>query len=179
MNISLQVNGIQKEWSAAPGETLLKVLRREGYFGAKFGGCEKGECGACTVLLDGIPVNSCGMLAAQAAGHRIETIENTGQHPEQGWKKTEGLSVIQQAFVEIGAIQCGYCTPAMVLAAQVLLATTLNPSEDQVREALSGILCRCTGYQKPVQAILRAAAILRGENVLPIAGLPVAGGNPP
>ncbi|RPJ51236.1 MAG: xanthine dehydrogenase, partial [Chloroflexi bacterium] len=175
MSISLQVNGVHKEWSAAPGDTLLQVLRREGYFGAKFGGCEKGECGACTVLLDGKPVNSCGMLAAQADGHRVETIENTGQHPEQGWKKTEGLSVIQQAFVEIGAIQCGYCTPAMVLAAQTLLANNPHPDEWQVRESLSGILCRCTGYQKPVQAILRAAAILRGESVLPISGTPVAG----
>ncbi len=152
----------------------MHLLRREGYFGAKFGGCEKGECGACTVLLDGKPVNSCAMLAAQASGHRVETIERSGQHPEQGWKKTEGLSVIQQAFVEIGAIQCGYCTPAMVLAAQALLGENPNPDEGQVREALSGILCRCTGYQKPVQAILRAAALLRGETVLPISGTPVA-----
>jgi putative selenate reductase molybdopterin-binding subunit len=175
MNISLEVNGIQKEWPTAPGDTLLQVLRREGYFGAKFGGCEKGECGACTVLLDGKPVNSCGMLAAQAHGHRVETIENTGQHPDQGWKKTEGLSVIQQAFVEIGAIQCGYCTPAMVLAAQALLAANPDPDEAEIRESLSGVLCRCTGYQKPVQAILRAAAILRGESVLPVGGTPVAG----
>ena len=179
MNITLQVNGVQKDWAAAPGETLLHLLRREGYFGAKFGGCEKGECGACTVLLDGKPVNSCAMLAAQASGHQVETIERSGQHPEQGWKKTEGLSIIQQAFVEIGAIQCGYCTPAMVLAAQALLGENPNPDEGQVREALSGILCRCTGYQKPVQAILRAAALLRGETVLPISGTPVASEPPP
>ena len=100
-----------------------------------------------------------------------------------GLEKTEGLSVIQQAFLESGAIQCGYCTPAMVLAAQSLLAETLNPSEDQIREVFSGILCRCTGYQKPVQAVLRAAAVLRGETVTPIRGTsvspdPVPGGEP-
>jgi len=175
MKISLQVNGVQNEWQVTPDDTLLKVLRREGYFGAKFGGCENGECGACTILLDGKPVNSCAMLAAQADGHQIETIEGVGQHPDQGWKKTEGLSIIQQAFVESGAIQCGYCTPAMVLAAQALLSENPDPSEEAVREALSGVLCRCTGYQKPVQAVLRAAAILRGEAVFPIVGPPAAG----
>lgn len=175
MNITLQVNGVHKEWVVSQEDTLLRVLRREGYFGAKFGGCEKGECGACTVLLDGKPVNSCSMLATQASGHQVLTIESSGQHPEQGWRKTDGLNAIQQAFVEIGAIQCGYCTPAMVLAAQALLAENNRPDEAQVREALSGILCRCTGYQKPVQAVLRAAAILRGETVLPISGAPVAG----
>jgi putative selenate reductase molybdopterin-binding subunit len=168
MKLSFLVNGVQKDWQALPGETLLHVLRREGFFGVKFGGCQEGECGACTVLLDGQPVNSCTMLAAQAYGHRIDTIEGAGQHPEQGWKKTDGLSVIQQAFVETGAIQCGYCTPAMVMAAQALLQETPDPSEDEVREALSGVLCRCTGYLKPVQAILRAAAVLRGELVPPI-----------
>ncbi len=175
MQISLKINGIQKEWDVSPGDTLLHILRREGYFGAKFGGCQKGECGACTVLLDGKPVNSCALLAAQASGHQVETIEGVGQHPEQGWKKTEGLSVLQKAFVEIGAIQCGYCTPAMILAAQALLEANNSPSEVEVREALSGILCRCTGYQKPIQAVLRAAAILRGEAVLPIASTPMIG----
>ena len=176
MNITIEVNGTQQEWQAAPGSTLLELLRREGYFGAKFGGCQKGECGACTVLLDGKPVNSCSMLAAQADGHRIETIEAVGEHPEQGWRKTEGLSVLQQAFVDSGAIQCGYCTPAMILAGQTLLDHQPEPSEEQVREALSGVLCRCTGYLKPVQAVLRAAAILRGEYVPPIEGGLPAGG---
>ena len=178
MNINLTINGVMKELHADASDTLLHVLRREGYFGAKFGGCQHGECGACAILLDGKTVNSCSMLAAQAEGHTIETIEGVGQHPDQGWKKTEGLSVIQQAFVESGAIQCGYCTPAMVLAAQALLETTPDPSEDQVREALSGVLCRCTGYAKPVQAILRAAAILRGEYVPPI-NLPTGDGGVP
>lgn len=177
MGILLRVNGFLKTFEIAPSDTLLALLRREGYFGAKFGGCEHGECGACTVLLDGKPVNSCSMLAAQADGHAIQTIEGAGQHPDQGWKKTEGLSVIQEAFVESGAIQCGYCTPAMVLAAHSLLAKDPNPSEEQVREVLSGVLCRCTGYLKPVQAVLRAAAILRGEWVPPIT-MPQTGEGP-
>ncbi len=173
MRISLAVNGVQQNWEAAPGTTLLELLRREGYFGAKFGGCEHGECGACTILLDGKAVNSCSMLAAQADGHTVETIEGIGQHPEQGWKKTEGLHPIQQAFVDTGAIQCGYCTPAMVLAAKALLEDEPSPSEEQVREALSGVLCRCTGYLKPVQAVLRAAAVLRGEPVHEIGEAPI------
>jgi len=170
MNIRLNVNGDLKNWSAAPHETLLEVLRREGFFGTKYGGCEKGECGACAVLLDGRPVNSCSMLAVQADGHRIDTIEALGEHPEQGWKKTEGLHILQQSFIETGAIQCGYCTPAMILAAKSLLVSNPNPSEDQVRDAISGVLCRCTGYEKPVQAVLRAAAQMRGEPVPPISG---------
>jgi putative selenate reductase molybdopterin-binding subunit len=167
-NITLQINGIHKSFSILPADTLLSVLRREGYFGVKFGGCQNGECGACAVLFDGRPVNSCSMLAAQADGHVVETIESIGEHPEQGWKKTAGLHPLQQAFVEIGAIQCGYCTPAMILAAKALLEREPNPTEAQVREALSGVLCRCTGYLKPVQAVLRAAAVMRGEAVSPI-----------
>ncbi len=174
MKVTLHVNGVQQEWEAAPGDTLLHILRREGYFGVKFGGCRQGECGACTVLLNGKPVNSCAMLAVQADGAWIETIESAGEHPDQGWKKTDGLSVLQQAFVESGAIQCGYCTPAMVLAAQALLARQPDPSEGEVREALSGILCRCTGYIKPVQAILRAAAVMRGEWVPPLEKMDLA-----
>ncbi len=172
MLIKLSINGVQSEYEISPGDSLLQVLRNDGYFGVKFGGCQKGECGACTVLLDGAPVNSCAMLAAQAEGHEIKTIEAMGEHPEQGWKKTAGLHPIQSALIECGAIQCGYCTPAFVLAAQSLLAKTLNPSEQEVREAISGVLCRCTGYLKPVQAILRAAAVLRGEDVPPIYGAP-------
>jgi putative selenate reductase molybdopterin-binding subunit len=170
MIIHLIVNSEQKEWEVSRGAKLLDVLRREGYFGVKFGGCQAGECGACTVLLDNRPVNSCGMLAAQADGHVIQTVEAVGEHPDHGWKKTEGLHPIQQALVDVGAIQCGYCTPAMVLAAKSLLEKNLSPTEVEVRDALSGILCRCTGYLKPVQATLRAAATLRGEDVEPIGG---------
>lgn len=170
MQIKLWVNGVEQEWHVAPNETLLAALRRHGYYGVKDGGCQHGECGACAVLLDGIPTNTCVMLAAQADGHRIETIEGMGKHPDLGWRKTEGLHPIQQALVESGAIQCGYCTPAIALAAKSLLDHNPNPTEDEVREAISGVLCRCTGYLKPVQAILRAAAMMRGEEVPPIEG---------
>jgi len=169
MEIHLRINDTEAEVNASPGETLLTTLRGLGYFGAKHG-CESGECGACTVLLDGKPVNSCVLLTAQAEGHTIETIEALGQHPEQGWKTTAGLHPIQRTFVESGAIQCGYCTPAQVLAARHLLDLNLHPDEKDIRNALSGVLCRCTGYKKPVQAVLRAAAILRGEEVSPIDG---------
>ena len=103
------------------------------------------------------------LLAAQAEGHMIVTIEALGEHPDQGWKKTDGLHPLQLAFVETGAIQCGYCTPAQILAAKALLDKNPNPTEAEVREAIAGVLCRCTGYAKPVQAILRAAAVMRGE----------------
>ncbi len=161
--ISFMLNGIQQHWDVPEGETLLTSLRKEGYFGVKFGGCEKGECGACTVLLDGKPVNSCSILTVQVDGRAVQTIEGLGVHPDQGWKKTAGLHPIQQALVESGAIQCGYCTPAFALAAKSLLERNPNPSEEEVREAIAGVLCRCTGYLKPVQAILKAASRLRGE----------------
>ncbi|MDY6846658.1 MAG: molybdopterin cofactor-binding domain-containing protein [Chloroflexota bacterium] len=168
MKVTLNINHQDYPLKVPASERLLDTLRRLGFFSIKSGGCEKGECGACTILFDGRPVNSCTMLTAQAEGHPIETVENLGEHPQQGWKPTEGLHVIQQAFVETGAIQCGYCTPAMVLVAKALLEKEPDPSEEQVRDALSGVLCRCTGYLKPVQAVLRAAAILRGEQVPPI-----------
>lgn len=163
MIIHLSVNHIPYAWEITPGETLLAVLRRNGLFSVKSGGCQHGECGACTVLLDGKPINSCKLLAAQANGHSVQTVESMGEHPEQGWRTTSGLHPIQQALVDSGAIQCGYCTPAMVLEAKALLEKNPDPSEAEVREALAPILCRCTGYLKPVQAILRAASILRGE----------------
>ena len=166
MNIVLKINGVETELDISPGDTLLTVLRANGYFGAKWGGCQKGECGACTVLMNGKPIHSCSTLAVSCNGATIETIESQGSEENQGWKKTLGLSVLQQSFVESGAIQCGYCTPAMILASKVLLEQNPNPSEDEVRQALSSVLCRCTGYLKPVQAVLRAAAILRGEDYL-------------
>ena len=173
MKITLTINGEFREIEILPGEALLKALRRIGYHGVKHG-CETGECGACAVLLDGKPVNTCTLLAAQAAGGSIQTIESIGEHPSLGWKSTRGLHPIQQAFVESGAIQCGYCTPAQVLAAKELLERNPNPSEREVRDALSGVLCRCTGYLKPVQAVLRAAAVMRGEEVDPLETSPGA-----
>ncbi len=168
MNVTLTINHQDFPLRVDPSERLLDTLRKLGFFSIKSGGCEHGECGACTILFDGRPVNSCTMLSVQAEGHQIETVEAEGEHPDQGWKKTEGLSVIQQSFIDVGAIQCGYCTPAMVLTTKALLDRNANPSEEDVRDALSGVLCRCTGYLKPVQAVLRAAAILRGEQVLPV-----------
>ncbi len=168
MKITLKINGQEYPLKVPTGECLLDTLRRLGFFSVKCGGCDHGECGACTVLLDGCSVNSCSMLTAQAEGHELQTVEALGEHPEHGWQESEGLHVIQQAFVDTGAIQCGYCTPAMVLVAKTLLEKNPSPSEKEVREVLSGVLCRCTGYLKPVQAVLRAAAILRGEEVQPV-----------
>lgn len=185
MHIALLINQQQHTLEVSPDETLLSALRRLGYYGAK-SGCDTGECGVCAVLLDGKPLNSCRLLAAQAEGHVIETIESLGQHPQQGWKQTEGLHPLQQAFIESGAIQCGYCTPAQILAASHLLQHNPHPTEAEVRDALSGVLCRCTGYLKPVEAVLRAAAMLRGEAVPPLAfgdrdllSLPIAAEIPP
>jgi putative selenate reductase molybdopterin-binding subunit len=155
MRINLTINGELKELQVKPNESLLWALRRNGYFGVKHG-CETGECGACTVLLDGKPVASCMLLAAQAHGHAIITIEGVGTRAD--------LHPLQRAFVETGAIQCGFCTPAMVLAAKALLDVNSSPSEEEVRDALGGVLCRCTGYVKPVQAVLLAAARMRGED---------------
>ena len=162
MDITLNVNGREHSIFAQPGAKLLNELRKEGYFGVKHG-CETGECGSCAVLVDGVLVNSCVNLAAQADGKSIETIEGVGEHPDQGWRSTEGLHPLQLAFVDSGAIQCGYCTPGMILAAKQLLEKQPDPSEAEVREALSGVLCRCTGYVKPVQAVLHAAAVMRGD----------------
>ena len=162
MNIILNINGVEHTIDTTPSTTLLAALRGLGFYGIKFGD-EHGLSGSDTILLDGKPVNGGSMIAAQAEGHNIVTIEGLGEHPEQGWRKTEGLHPLQQAFVESGAIQCGYCTPAQILAAKALLDKNPNPSEEQVRDAIAGVLCRCTGYLKPVQAVLKAAAKLRGD----------------
>jgi putative selenate reductase molybdopterin-binding subunit len=165
MNITLKINGIDHNIDTAPYSTLFAALRGLGFHGVKFGD-EGGLSGSDTILLDGKPLNAGSLLAAQAEGHNIATIEALGEHPEQGWKLTDGLHPLQKAFVETGAIQCGYCTPAQILAAKSLLEKNPNPSEAQVREAISGVLCRCTGYLKPVQAVLKAAAEMRGDTPL-------------
>ncbi len=162
MKLILKINGVNHKVDSAPSETLLAIVRHLGFFGVKFGD-EQGLTGSDTVLLDGKPINAGSMLAAQAESHNIVTIEGLGEHPDQGWKKTGGLHPLQLAFVETGAIQCGYCTPAQILTAKSLLEKNPNPTEAEVREAISGVLCRCTGYAKPVQAVLRAAAVLRGD----------------
>lgn len=148
MDLHVTVNGERRQWSIAPGEILLDTLRREGFFGVKRG-CETGECGACTVLLDGRPVNSCLVFAAQVEGREILTIE--------GLAHRERLDPVQEAFLDRGAVQCGFCTGGMILSTKALLDRVPDPTEEQVREALGGHLCRCTGYRKPVEAVLAAA----------------------
>ena len=148
MELRLTVNGNPQVWDIAPGDLLLDVLRREGYFGVKRG-CETGECGACAVLVNGKAINSCLMFAAQAEGREVVTIEGIAQDGR--------LDPLQEAFLDHGAVQCGFCTGGMIVGAKALLDRHPHPTEDQVREALSGHLCRCTGYKKPVEAVLAAA----------------------
>ena len=150
MKIALRVNGEQHEADAWAGESLLYVLReRLGYPGSK-NACEQGECGSCSVLLDGKLVCACLVLAAQADGHDVVTVEGLGEDGR--------LHRVQEAFVAAGAVQCGFCTPGLVVAAADLLRRTPDPSEDEIREALSGNLCRCTGYAKIFDAVRLAAS---------------------
>lgn len=165
MELSLSINGKNQTVQANPTDTLLAALRGAGYFSVRFGSHD-GKTGAAAVLVDGQLVNSDVMLVGQAVGHRIETIEGLNAGIGE-------LHPIQKAFVETGAIQSGYSTPAMILAAKALLDKNLNPTEADVRDAFSGTLCRETGYVKPVEAVLRAAAYLRGEEVPPYDGPPI------
>jgi len=155
LKICLDVNGERHELLVAPNRSLTDVLRENlGLTGAKHG-CDEGECGACTVLFDGVPVNSCLVLAAQAEGHEITTIEGLANGTE--------LHPVQEAFVEHGAVQCGFCTPGMVLSAKALLDRNKRPTEHEIRTAISGNLCRCTGYQKIVEAVQAAGRKLSGS----------------
>ena len=154
VNISIGVNGKRYELAVEPYETLLDVLRdRLGLTGTKMG-CGRGECGACTVNIDSKAISSCLTLAAQVDGKEILTIE--------GLQKGAELHPLQEAFVKHSAIQCGYCTPGMIMAAKALLDRERNPSEEMVKKALSSNLCRCTGYDKPVKAVLEAAKTMGG-----------------
>ena len=149
MRISLNVNGEVAETDVWEGESLLYVLReRLGYPGSK-NACEQGECGSCSVLFDGKLVCACLVLAAQADGHEIVTVE--------GLAEDGRLHRVQEAFVASGAVQCGFCTPGLVVATADLLERTSDPSDDEIREALSGNLCRCTGYTKIFDAVRMAA----------------------
>jgi len=149
MKISLIVNGERCEADIWGGESLLYALReRIGLYGSK-NACEQGECGSCSVLLDGSLVCACLVLAAQADGHEVVTVE--------GLAGGDGLHPMQEAFVETGAVQCGFCTPGLVVAATELLRQNPDPSDDEIREALSGNLCRCTGYTKILDAVRLAA----------------------
>lgn len=148
MEIRLRVNGEARTFEIAPGDVLLDVLRGEGFYGVKRG-CDTGECGACTVLVNGKAINSCQMFAAQADGCDLLTIEGLAQGDQ--------LDPIQEAFLDHGAVQCGFCTPGMILNTKALLERSPNPTEAEVRDMLAGSFCRCTGYVKPVEAVLAAA----------------------
>jgi carbon-monoxide dehydrogenase small subunit len=148
--ITLTFNNETHEIGVEPNQTLADVLRVElGLTGTKQG-CGTGDCGSCTVILDGKPVNSCLVLALEANGGRVLTIE--------ALETPDGLHPIQQAFVDKGAIQCGFCTPGMILTAKSLLDDNPRPNELEIRKAISGNLCRCTGYQKIVEAIQEASS---------------------
>ena len=150
MRIEVDVNGERLETDVWEGESLLYALReRFGLPGSK-NACEQGECGSCSVFLDGELVCSCLVLAAQADGHDVVTVEGLGAGEE--------LHPVQQAFVDAGAVQCGFCTPGLIVATAALLERSPDPGEDEIREALSGNLCRCTGYQKIFDAVRLAAS---------------------
>jgi carbon-monoxide dehydrogenase small subunit len=155
--IQLTVNGQSVDAAVEPNRTLLQFLREDlGLTGTKHG-CGLGDCGACTVILDGEAVNSCLVLAIHANGREVLTIEGLAENGK--------LHPIQQAFVDKGSIQCGFCTPGMILSAKALLDANPKPTEQEIRMAISGNLCRCTGYQKIVEAIGEAAKIIQGMEV--------------
>jgi carbon-monoxide dehydrogenase small subunit len=154
MRVSLRVNGVEREADCWEGESLLYALREKLEVPGSKNACEQGECGSCSVLLDGVLVCACLVLAAQADGHEVKTVE--------GFADGDRLHRVQEAFVEAGAVQCGFCTPGFVVAAADLLERNPAPSEDEIREALSGNLCRCTGYTKIFDAVRLAAGATSG-----------------
>ena len=157
--LRLSINATTHEVTVAPHRTLLDVLRGElGLTGTKEN-CLEAECGVCTVLLDGVAVNACIVLAAQCQGREVLTIEGLAAGGE--------LHPLQRAFIDQGAVQCGYCIPGMILAAKAFLDTNAEPTEGEVREALAGNLCRCTGYQKITEAVLDAARAMRAVTPAP------------
>jgi aerobic-type carbon monoxide dehydrogenase small subunit (CoxS/CutS family) len=156
VQLGLTVNGEPAEVAFAPYKTLLEVLREDlGLTGTKHG-CELGECGACAVLIDGEPKLSCLVLALECAGHSIETVEGLARGP--------GLHPLQAAFADLGAAQCGYCTPGILMTAKALLEKEPHPSRERIKEAVSGNLCRCTGYQQIFEAIEEAARRMSDES---------------
>ena len=157
MKVTLDINGEKRTADVEPRKTLLDALREDfGLVGTR-AGCEHGVCGACSVLIDGAPARACLMFAVQADGYAITTIEGVAPGPGE-------LSVVQDAFCETHGLQCGYCTPGMVLTAHALLARNLNPTRESIVEAISGNICRCTGYGQIVEAIEHAAERMRGAN---------------
>ena len=159
MKVELRINGVSRSADIEPRKTLLDVLRENFLLNGTHAGCEHGVCGACTVLLDGEPVRSCLMFAVQADGYEITTIEGLAPAPGE-------LSVIQDAFCETHGLQCGYCTSGMILAAHALLQRTVTPTREDIVEAISGNICRCTGYGQIIEAVQFAADRLRKANTL-------------
>ena len=158
MRVELTVNGETRTVEVEPRMSLLDCLRERLLLTGAHAGCEHGVCGACTVLIDGAPARSCLMFAVQADGHEITTIEGLTSAPGE-------LSPLQDAFCETHGMQCGYCTPAMILVAHSLLAGNPAPTRDDIVEAISGNICRCTGYAQIVEAIALAAQRMRGQNL--------------
>lgn len=148
--IQLTINGEPRELAVSPNRTLLDTLRCEGGLTGTKKGCDVGECGSCTVLVDGTPVNSCLMLAAEAEGRSISTIEGLQPTPDQ-------VHPLQEQFMQCGAAQCGFCTPGILMMAKHLLDHNPHPTEEEIRFAIAGNICRCTGYTKIVEAIARTA----------------------
>jgi aerobic-type carbon monoxide dehydrogenase small subunit (CoxS/CutS family) len=156
MLLTLSVNGEERQLFVPVHKTLLEVLREDLELTGTKHGCELGECGTCTVLVDGEPVLSCLVLPVECQGRQIKTVE--------GMASGSQLHPLQQAFAELGAAQCGYCTPGILLTAEALLDDTPNPTRDQIREALAGNLCRCTGYTKILDAVELAALRMKGAH---------------
>ena len=157
MKVELRINGVDRCADVEPRKTLLDVLRENFLLNGTHAGCEHGVCGACTILLDGEPVRSCLMFAVQADGYELTTIEGLAPAPGE-------LSVIQDAFCETHGLQCGYCTSGMILAAHALLQKTVTPTREDIVEAISGNICRCTGYGQIIEAVELAAARLAVAN---------------
>lgn len=155
--VKFQVNGEQTAINVEPTKTLLDVLREDLFLTGTKRGCGSGECGACTVLLNGQAVHSCLILAAELEGQDVLTIEGLSKNPKE-------LHPLQKAFIEKGAVQCGFCTPGLMMSAKALLDRNPNPTEEEVRHSISGNLCRCTGYSKIVDAILTAGEEIRGNS---------------
>jgi carbon-monoxide dehydrogenase small subunit len=154
VRLALTVNGEAREADVWAGESLLTALRDRLDLPGSKNACEQGECGSCSVLLDGVLVCSCLVLAAQADGHEVVTVEGLAEDGDLH----QHLHPVQQAFADAGAVQCGFCTPGLIVATDDLLRRTPDPTDDEIREALSGNLCRCTGYAKILDAVRQAAA---------------------
>jgi aerobic-type carbon monoxide dehydrogenase small subunit (CoxS/CutS family) len=155
MRVAFELNGKKVECETQPNRTLLDLIRVDlGVISVKKG-CEEGECGSCTVLLDGLPVTSCLVLAAQAEGRAVTTVDGLIDDPV--------MEALRKAFMEDGAVQCGFCTPGMLISAYTLLRENPEPTEEEVKKAIEGNLCRCTGYVKIIEAILDAAGMIKAE----------------